>query len=183
MTSIVLDLWDFTYPWYLENEHIIVTSSVTWIGEKENPIFVHSIFITRPRPQYQADFLYNRSEFYHERYERVLRRVFSFSPSINYGFFTRPRTTASLLIVYLFLYEVKVSVYVRIVGNVDGSRIGIIEEAESDRDVLGNDRQWGHFAAERDRQEDGVRAGVPHVDLNHRVTDARDISRVNHLRR
>lgn len=60
VTSIVLDLWDFTYPWYLENEHIIVTSSVTWIGEKENPIFVHLIFITRPRPQYQADSSYNR---------------------------------------------------------------------------------------------------------------------------
>lgn len=78
-------------------------------------------------------------------------------------------------------YEIKVSVYVRIVGHVDGSGIRIIEEAESDRDVLGNDRQWGHFAAECDRQQDGVRAGVPHVDLNHRVTDARDIGRVNQL--
>lgn len=78
-------------------------------------------------------------------------------------------------------YEIKVSVYVRIVGHVDGSGIRIIEEAESDRDVLGNDRQWRHFAAECDRQQDGVRAGVPHVDLNHRVTDARDIGRVNQL--
>lgn len=85
------------------------------------------------------------------------------------------------IISYLLLYEVKVSVNVRIVGNVDGPRIRIIEEAESDGDVLGNDRQWGHFAAERDRQQDGVRAGVPHVDLDHCVTDARDIGRVNHL--